>query len=329
VTHGGADRAAEDAAASAPGPGRIPAFVNARSGSAADARAAVEDDPRFALHALEPAALDGALRAAAERGEPRVVVAGGDGTLASAARVLAGSRTALAILPGGTLNHFARDLGLPADDAAACLELAATAPVRAIDAAEVNGVLFLGTSSVGLYVNFVRTRERLEGAGLGYRLASALAGAWCWLRLRGYAMRVRAGERTTDGAASYTSPLVFVAVGERHLAGDAPGTRVMGGRAALHVMVLRTGTRAGVVASALRAAGPGGVAALARTDALDVAVVPACEVALPRPRGRVALDGELAPLTAPLHYRYIHDALLVVAPPGGSVGGGDGAGVRT
>ena len=74
----------------------IPAYVNARSGSADAARSAVEADPRFALHALEPARIDDALRAAVARSEPRVVVAGGDGTLTGAARVLAGTPTALA-----------------------------------------------------------------------------------------------------------------------------------------------------------------------------------------------------------------------------------------
>jgi hypothetical protein len=318
----------------APGPsavstepaGRIPAFVNAQSGSADAARAAVEADARFALHAIEPAALDDALGAEAARGTERVVVAGGDGTLTGAARVLAGSRTALAVLPGGTLNHFARDLGLPPDDLAACLEVAATGEVRPVDAATVNGLLFLNTSSVGVYVNFVRARERIEGWGLGYRPASVLAAAWCWLRLRGYAVRVREGERADDAARRYSSPLVFVAVGERQLAGDAVGVRGEGGRRALHVMVLRSRSRLAVMASVLRAAGPGGVAGLARTDALDVSLVEGCELTLRRRHGRVATDGELAPMTAPLHYRYVREAFLAVWP---SAPDGAGAASRT
>jgi diacylglycerol kinase family enzyme len=170
-----------------PRSGAIPAFVNARSGSADAAREAIAADGRFALHAIEPAALDDALRAEVARGTPRVVVSGGDGTLTGAARVLAGTQTALAVLPGGTLNHFARDLGLPSDDLAACLHVAATGPVRPADAATVNGVLFLNTSSVGVYVNFVRARERIEGWGLGYRSASGRCTSWCSARGRGWA----------------------------------------------------------------------------------------------------------------------------------------------
>jgi hypothetical protein len=214
---------------------------------------------------------------------------------------------------------------------AACLHVAATGPVRPADAATVNGVLFLNTSSVGVYVNFVRARERIEGWGLGYRSASALAAVWCWLGLRGYAVGVREGEREGDaGGAATRVRSCSSRSGSGSSRCDGGGGRVEGGQRALHLMVLRARSRPGAWWRAwVRAAGPGGVASLARTDALDVAVVAACELTLRRPRGRVALDGELAPLTAPLHYRYIHDALLVVAPPGGSVGGGDGAGVRT
>src|SRR5687767_13021174 len=54
-------------------------------------------------------------KAAAKQGDKLLIVAGGDGTVSAAASALAGTRTALGILPLGTLNHFARDLGLPTD----------------------------------------------------------------------------------------------------------------------------------------------------------------------------------------------------------------------
>src|SRR5438034_8696549 len=54
-------------------------------------------------------------RAISERGDKLLVVGGGDGTISAAASVLAGTDTMLGILPLGTLNHFARDLGLPTE----------------------------------------------------------------------------------------------------------------------------------------------------------------------------------------------------------------------
>jgi diacylglycerol kinase (ATP) len=58
-------------------------------------------------------------REAVARGDERLFVAGGDGTVHHAARALAGSRTALGILPVGTGNDVARAVGLPADPAGA------------------------------------------------------------------------------------------------------------------------------------------------------------------------------------------------------------------
>src|SRR5579883_1990418 len=54
-------------------------------------------------------------RAVAERGDELLIVGGGDGTVSAAASALVGTETLLGILPLGTLNHFARDLGVPAD----------------------------------------------------------------------------------------------------------------------------------------------------------------------------------------------------------------------
>ena len=87
--------------------------------------------------------------------------------------VLLDGSAELAILPGGTLNHFARDLGI-STEAAEALELAAEGCARGVDVGMVGGKLFLNTSSVGAYVRFVRVREHLESY-LGYRLATALA----------------------------------------------------------------------------------------------------------------------------------------------------------
>jgi diacylglycerol kinase family enzyme len=292
----------------------IPAFVNPAAGSAAAARESIEADARFALRLASPRELPDALRAEVERGTPRVLVAGGDGTLTLAARSLAGTATAMAVLPGGTLNHFARDLGLPSDDPVACLEAAVRGRARPADAGTVNGLLFLGTSSVGAYVSYVRTRERLEGLGLGYRLASALATAWTWLRLNPFTVAVREGERAEDDERLHASPLVFVAVGERDHSPAARGARIPGGATALQLIVLRTQSRAAAATLALRVAARG-LDAVAADPAIEVSLVPACEVRLRRPWGRVATDGELQPMEAPLHYRIAPGALLAVAPP--------------
>jgi diacylglycerol kinase family enzyme len=272
----------------------------------------VAADGRFALREVAPARLAAALADAAAGGHRRVAVSGGDGTIAAAAAAAAAHGLELAVLPGGTLNHFARDLGLPLGDLAACLTVAATGRAVPADLGTVNGRTFLNTSAVGAYVTFVRTRERLE-RWAGYRAASALAAARVWLELSAFAVVVREGERAGDPAHLAGSPLVFVGVGERDFSRAGRGARVPGGRSALHAVVVHARSRGAVLGLALRAAARG-LEALADTDAVDVLLVDACEVRLRRPRGRVAVDGELVVMTAPLGYRLARDAFRVVVP---------------
>src|SRR5436189_2777761 len=91
-----------------------------------------------------------------------LVAGGGDGTLSCAAGHLADSGRPLGILPLGTLNHLARDAGIPAGLGEAAAVIAA-GHMQAIDLAEVNGRIFVNNSSVGLYPDMVRLREVEQG----------------------------------------------------------------------------------------------------------------------------------------------------------------------
>ncbi len=287
----------------------IPAFVNPRSGSAAAARTAIGGDARFELRETDPAALADAVRGEVERGTPRILVSGGDGSVAQACGAAAGSALEIAVFPGGTLNHFAHDVNIPCDDPAAALELAAAGAARAVDLGYVNEQAILNTSSVGLYVLFVRARERLE-PWLGYRIASVFAAVRTWVGLRGFTVAFE----TADGVArSYRAPLVFVGVGERALERSETGlgNRVPNGRRALHVFVVRADTPAAMLRLALGSL-LRGVRTLTRTEALDVYLVDACTITLRRPWGTVSVDGELVRMRAPLAYRLQRDAVHVV-----------------
>lgn len=117
------------------------------------------------------ARLDGAIA----HGADAVVVGGGDGTIAAAAGKLKGSATALGILPLGTMNMLAKDLGIPLGLEAAA-EALAHGTIRAIDVAEVNGHIYLCNSVIGSPSWMGRHRERHRGkAGFRTRLAFAVA----------------------------------------------------------------------------------------------------------------------------------------------------------
>ena len=286
----------------------IPAFVNAKAGTAEAAATALrEAGGAFRVEEVDPADLERRLRESVEQGAERVVVAGGDGTIATAAAALVGTPTALAVLPGGTLNHFARFEGIPTE-APEAIRVAAEGAVTTADVAYVNDRLFLNTSSVGSYVLFVRTRERFERF-LGYRLASIAAAVRVLFELRGYRVTLEVDGKTHV----YHTPIVFIGVGERELKVPSLGDRVPDGRRGLHVIVVRGRTAGRLFVIALAAASRG-VAAVSRTPMLDSFVVDSVRIDLPRAEGNVAVDGELERMRAPLEYTLRRDALRVVTP---------------
>jgi diacylglycerol kinase (ATP) len=98
---------------------------------------------------------------AVSRGYDLVVAAGGDGTIDTVAERLLGTRTALGILPLGTVMNIARSLGIPRDlDAAA--DVIATGTVREIDVGDVGGKPFFEAASVGMNAAMFREAQRFE-----------------------------------------------------------------------------------------------------------------------------------------------------------------------
>lgn len=130
-----------------------------------------------------PAGADIAAAAAVcRRGYGRVVAMGGDGTVAAVSQALEGAGVPLGILPAGTGNLVARELGIPADPAAALrLALDPAARVRRIDAMRINGRLYLLNAGVGVNAEAAARTSRLGKALFG-RSAYAAAAVWRTLR---------------------------------------------------------------------------------------------------------------------------------------------------
>jgi diacylglycerol kinase family enzyme len=286
---------------------RIPALINRRAGTAAEARDALGLSGAFDVHEVEPDAIVMTVRDLVHAGATRVLVAGGDGTIATAAAALLETPAELAIVPGGTLNHFARDLGI-STVAAEAVELAASTGVRAVDVGMVNGRVFLNTSSVGGYVRFVRTRENLERS-FGYRLASAFAA----IRML-FSVRRMGVEIDIDGRKRiFRTPLVFIGVGERELQFPVLGKRAADGRRGLHVMVIRGRSGGRLLAIGLLAI-IRGLDAVSRSGHFDTIIVDRLRITM-QGGGYAALDGEVSMLDTPLEYELRRDALSVVCPP--------------
>jgi diacylglycerol kinase family enzyme len=100
----------------------------------------------------------------AVRDEPHaLIVGGGDGTIRTALTRVMGTRTALGIIPMGTMNFVAKDLGIPIPTADAVAALV-TAATRQVDVGEVNGHLFFHSSAIGIVPTLAERRERIRKA---------------------------------------------------------------------------------------------------------------------------------------------------------------------
>jgi diacylglycerol kinase family enzyme len=294
---------------------RIPVLLN-RGGGAISADPTLADRARHALKAAGLAAkvelIDGGdcevrSRAVAERGDPLLIVGGGDGTISAAASALVGTGTKLGILPLGTLNHFARDLGIPADlDEAA--RLIASGKERRVDVGEMNGRLFINNSAIGLYPLMVIDRERQqERLGRSKRLALVVASLRTLVRFNHHRLTLTVNDERTGRV---DTPLLFVGNNDYRIDMGAPGQRDRIDRGELCVLVMRKKTRRGFLAASLRAF----IGRRRRDDMVRLEGVEKLRVAVPRTRLVVSLDGEVVSGEPPLDYRIRKKALRVIAP---------------
>jgi diacylglycerol kinase family enzyme len=248
-----------------------------------------------------------AVQRALELGCKAIVAGGGDGTLNAVASHIVGSATLFGILPLGTLNHFAKDLGIPLDTAQA---LATIAEGRAttVDVGEVNGRFFLNNSSLGLYPDIVRDRERQQ-----HRLGRGkwLAFIWAvWGAMRRYPfLRV---QLTVDGDTSpHRTPFVFVGNNAYQMQGFQIGSRPGLRDGVLSVYLAHDTGRVRLLALGLRAL----AGRLRQTRDFHALLAQALTIETRHRQLRVAIDGEVLRMQAPLHYRIHAAALRVIAPP--------------
>ncbi len=291
----------------------IAVIVNADSGAGHDPDIAARLATLFARAGREAEIVlaDGggeiaaAVAAALARQSDIIVAGGGDGTLSSVGAALVDSTVALGVLPLGTLNHFAKDLGIPLDVEDAVEMIVHGRPQR-IDVGEVNGHIFLNNSSLGLYPDIVRERVRQQR-----RLGRSkwVAAAWATLAaLRRYTfLKVRL---TVDGVESTRrTPFVFIGNNEYRMEGFAIGERAGLQDGRLSIYVAQRPGRLRLLQLALRALFGSLKQARDFQSLLGTDVV----VESRHKRLRVATDGEITLMTPPLRYRTRPASLAVIA----------------
>jgi diacylglycerol kinase family enzyme len=245
-------------------------------------------------------------RAIAERGDPLLIVGGGDGSVSAAASALVGSNTVLGILPLGTLNHFARDLEIPVELAEAA-KLIAAGSERRVDVGEMNGRVFINNSAIGLYPLMVISRD-LQRARLGRskRLAMLVASVRTLARFNHQRLTLT----VNDEKERLDTPLLFVGNNDYRIDIRAPGRRESLEDGQLSVFVMRKKTRRGFIAASVRA-----LLNRTRPDDMErLASIERLRVGSRRSQLPVSLDGEVVRAEPPLDYRIRKKTLRVIAP---------------
>lgn len=238
-------------------------------------------------------------------GATTVVAGGGDGTVNAVASVLAGTDVVMGVLALGTLNHFAKDIGVPLeiDDALAVLT---EGNVVRVDVGKVNDCVFVNNSGLGLYPEMVYRRERQQQRGVSKWWAAFVESVRVLRRYKTLSLTLDInGQRLMR-----TSPAVFVGNNEY----DFSATRVSqrehlnGGTLALYMP--HTSTPLKLVWTCIRAL----LGVPRHKLELETFVTTGFALSVNVAQPRVSIDGEVETMTAPIRYESWPGALQVLVP---------------
>jgi diacylglycerol kinase family enzyme len=270
--------------------------LSRRSSAGADARILdTPEDPEFAPW------LD---RIAAE--SDILVAAGGDGTVSSVAVAAIRANKTLAVIPTGTMNHFAKDAGIPLelDRAAAVI---ANGQERIVDVGVVNGHVFINNVSFGNYPRMVDERQKLIDHGRSRRAAAIIAIARTWWDLRNLAVVLTIDHR--DPIVRHT-PFIVIGNGSYVLSGFALGRRDEISDGQLWLYVAPSTGRLGALSLPIRAL----IGTLERHERFESFGARKITAVFASRRVVAALDGEVRELESPLELAIRRHALKVLVP---------------
>ena len=251
-----------------------------------------------------PDLIERATRAASE-GFHAVIAGGGDGTLNAVANELADSDVAFGVLPLGTFNHFAKEMGVGLDVAEAIPALV-NGSVHDLPVAEVSGRIFLNFSSLGLHVEIVQDREaQQEHQGRNKFIAMGIAAV---RKIKDPPLlRVRL---TSDGQSiTRFTPSVIICNNPYQMKVFGVENASVADRELLNVYIAREHRPLGIARLLLRAA----VGRLEQAANFEVLALKQFAL-FTRPGVRLSIDGELVDMRPPFHFRIRPRPLKILRP---------------
>jgi diacylglycerol kinase family enzyme len=291
---------------------RVAILLNERSGSV-DSRGRTLDEAVRAVGLdatilrLSGAAMTGAAERAVADG-CTLVAAGGDGTVSTIASVAVRTHATFGVIPLGTLNHFARDVGIPLDPAEAAAVIAA-GHTRDLDVGAMNDDTFVNNLSIGLYPRLVWERQREQYRGRGKWTAFAIGLVRTWRRYPTVTVSL-----DVDGVSLRRhTPFVFIGNGEYQAEGIGLGSRASLADGSLAIYLAPGVGRFELLQLPLRAI----AGRLSTTVKFETFHAFDVEIRTHSSTFAVALDGELKTgVRSPLGCRLLPRALRTIVPAG-------------
>jgi diacylglycerol kinase family enzyme len=179
--------------------------------------------------------------------------------------------------------------------------------VREVDAAEVNGRIFVNNSGLGLYPEIVRQRERMQRRGVSKWMAALWAALRALKQYRLLTIRLSVGGEEL----LRRTPMVFVGNNQCEMEGLKAGTRMCLDAGQLCLYLPHRTSRLKLLAMSVSAL----LGRLHRNEDFDVILASELQIGTRRQRALdVTLDGEVTKMTSPLHYKIRPKALRVMVP---------------
>ncbi len=228
-----------------------------------------------------------------------IAAIGGDGTISAVSGIVVGTKAVLAPLPGGTLNHFTKDLNISQDVDEAIANLQ-KAKQQKIDVAKVNDTVFINNSSLGLYPSSLKVREEAEDK-LGKWPAAIIGIAQAIIRYKTYDV--------TLGKKTFTTPFIFIGNNSYKISDFALTNRTLLCEGKLSIYITKANNRFALVKIFVHTA----TGRLHEADEFDS--FSAKEVVV-KTHGEkevnISHDGEVSKFKTPLSYKTVPKSLTIL-----------------
>jgi diacylglycerol kinase family enzyme len=249
--------------------------------------------------------IDVLVERAVRDGATMLVGGGGDGTINAVASAVVGTDRVLGVLPLGTLNHFAKDLGVPADIEEAIAVLRDGTP-SLVDVGEVNDRIFLNNSGLGLYPDIVHLREIRQKHGAAKWPSAIVAAIRALRKYRLLGIRIT----VDDEPMLRRTPAILVGNNEYTTQNTLEPKRVALDSGKLSLYIPRKVGRWKLIWFSLKAL----LTNSGLDDGFETLLTDTFTIESHHKKLRVSLDGEVAVMPTPLKYRSRAAELRVIMP---------------